>query len=189
MPSGEYTVYKHTGPTGKVYIGITRRRLEDRFRNGDGYKSSPVFYAAIQKYGWDAFRHEVLFEGLTEDEACEKERELIKAYRSQDHRFGYNIEAGGHPEVLSEWTRRHQSETFKARMMEEEFQRIITERNRKVAASRAKPVICLDTGVEYESVKAAARECAVDFRCLMKVLQGKRSIAGGLHFKWQEGEK
>ena len=189
MPNGDFTVYKHTSPTGKVYIGITRQTPENRFQNGEGYRSSPVFYAAIQKHGWESFRHEILLEGLTEDAACAVERELIKKYRSQDRRFGYNIEAGGRtPEKLSEWTRRHQSETFRRHMQEEEFRRSITERNRKIAAKHAKPVVCTDTGKIYESVKTAARDCAVDFRNLMRVLQGKRPRVGGLHFEWQEGE-
>ena len=187
MPNGDFTVYKHTSPTGKVYIGITRQKPEHRFQHGEGYKSSPVFYAAIQKHGWESFRHEILMEGLTEAEACEMERELIKQYQSQSHEHGYNIEAGGrNPEKLSEWSRRHQSETFRRHMNEEEFRKKITERNRKIAATQAKPVVCLDTGKKYESAKAAARDCAVDFRNLMRVLQGKRTLVNGLRFKWQE---
>ena len=32
--------------------------------NGCNYKSSPHFYSAIQKYGWDNFEHNILFTGL-----------------------------------------------------------------------------------------------------------------------------
>lgn len=33
-----YTVYKHTSPSGKVYIGITCRKPEYRWNHGKGYK-------------------------------------------------------------------------------------------------------------------------------------------------------
>ena len=43
--------------------------------NGRNYKSSPHFYSAIQKYGWDNFEHNILFTNLTKEEACLKEQE------------------------------------------------------------------------------------------------------------------
>ncbi len=80
----------------KVYIGITMREPEKRWgTNGSNYKSSPHFYAAIQKYGWDNFEHIILFTGLTKEEACIKEQELIKEYNSTDRNFGYNSTSGG----------------------------------------------------------------------------------------------
>lgn len=32
-----YTVYKHTFPNGKIYIGITKQAPSKRWRNGTGY--------------------------------------------------------------------------------------------------------------------------------------------------------
>lgn len=61
-----YIVYRHTSPNGKVYIGITSRKPEQRWKNVNGYKDSPKFYNAIKKYGWDNFKHEILFDGLNE---------------------------------------------------------------------------------------------------------------------------
>ena len=90
-----YTVYKHTSPNGKIYIGITSQKLYQRFQNGNGYNKSPRFEGAIKKYGWKNFKHEVLFEGLTKDEAEQKEIELISLYKSNDRRYGYNIANGG----------------------------------------------------------------------------------------------
>ena len=93
---GNYCVYKHTAPNGKVYIGITSRKPEKRWRkDGSGYITSPHFFSAIQKYGWNAFNHDILFVGLTKDEACEKEKALIAEYNSADRRFGYNATLGG----------------------------------------------------------------------------------------------
>lgn len=90
-----YTVYKHTSPSGKVYIGITQQKPEYRWNCGKGYKLQQYFYNAIQKYGWDNFKHEILFEGLSKEEACQKEIELIAEYKSNNPEFGYNQSIGG----------------------------------------------------------------------------------------------
>jgi hypothetical protein len=78
-----------------VYIGITKKKPSYRWVNGLGYKSSPHFWSAIQKYGWENFKHEVLFTGLSCDEACAMEQKLIAQYKATDRLYGYNEKAGG----------------------------------------------------------------------------------------------
>ena len=90
-----YTVYMHTCPNGKKYIGITQRNPEQRWARGSGYYSNKHFYNAIKKYGWDNIEHIILFENLTKEEAESKEIKLIKKYKSNFNEFGYNIENGG----------------------------------------------------------------------------------------------
>ena len=89
-----YLVYKHISPSGKVYIGITSRSATRRWNNGRGYIGS-VFHKAIEKYGWDNIKHEVLYENLSRDEAVKIERDLIKQYDSTNAKKGYNIVPGG----------------------------------------------------------------------------------------------
>lgn len=91
----DYKVYKHTSPSGKVYIGITRDELQHRWRGGNGYANNSHFFRAIKKYGWQNFKHEVLFAGLTEEQAVRKEKELIALYDSTDPTKGYNRDPGG----------------------------------------------------------------------------------------------
>jgi len=94
--SGKYTVYKHTTPNGKVYIGITSRKPEERWRkNGSGYTTSPHFYSAIKKYGWENINHEIIKTGLTREEAWEMEKSLIAMYDSTNRNRGYNQTFGG----------------------------------------------------------------------------------------------
>lgn len=101
-----YVVYKHTSPSGKVYIGMTKQLAEKRWQYGLGYRTQPKFYRAIQKYGWENIQHEVMFSDLSFEEAEQKERELIERYHSCDNRFGYNVERGGNAQKgMSEETR------------------------------------------------------------------------------------
>lgn len=57
--------------------------------------NNDYFMKAIKKYGWDNFQHEILFEGLTKEQAELKEIELIALYKSDQREYGYNIEHGG----------------------------------------------------------------------------------------------
>ena len=91
-----YIVYKHTSPSSKVYIGITR--FDPKYRwlnNGRGYKTQTTFFNAIIKYGWINFKHEILYKNLSEEQALDKEEELIQQYKSYDRRYGYNISLRG----------------------------------------------------------------------------------------------
>ena len=92
-----YIVYKHTAPNGKHYIGMTKHTLEHRSGPmGKHYrKSSKLFWCAIQKYGWDNFKHIVLIHGLTKEQAATWERKLIKHLKTTDRKYGYNIHPGG----------------------------------------------------------------------------------------------
>lgn len=89
-----YTVYKHTCPNGKVYIGITQQDPKNRWLNGYGYKKQ-IFYRAISKYGWENIKHEILYSDVTEKVAKEKEIELISKYNSTNPKYGYNVVEGG----------------------------------------------------------------------------------------------
>ena len=91
----EYIVYKHTSPSNKVYIGITRQDPHKRWQSGWGYEDNNYFFNAIRKYGWQNFKHEIICEGLTEEEAKEKEIELIAHYDSTNREKGYNRDLGG----------------------------------------------------------------------------------------------
>ena len=108
-----YTVYQHKNKiNGKVYIGITSQKPEQRWRNGEGYKSSPHFYSAIQKYGWDNFEHNILFVELTKEQACLKEQELIKEFNSMNREYGYNSTSGGDMFVMNEETKQKISQAL-----------------------------------------------------------------------------
>jgi hypothetical protein len=89
-----WIIYKHTSPSGKIYVGQTKQTLAKRFVNGKGYAHCPKFNAAIKKYGWEAFQTEIIEEGiLTQQEANERETYWIAFYNS--YYEGYNCTKGG----------------------------------------------------------------------------------------------
>ena len=90
-----YTVYMHITPSDKRYIGITKQTLEQRWKNGLGYETQIPFWRAIVKYGWSNIRHITIAENLTRKEACTLERRLIKEYRTNNPKYGYNQTEGG----------------------------------------------------------------------------------------------
>lgn len=88
-------VYMHTNQiNNKKYVGITGMKPEYRWQEGRGYKTQ-LFGRAIEKYGWDNFKHEILETVSSRDKACELEKYYIKKYNSNNNNFGYNVSSGG----------------------------------------------------------------------------------------------
>lgn len=113
-----YTVYKHTAPNGKVYIGITKQKPEKRWANGNGYKNNKYFYSAIRKYTWDNFKHEIICQApMSAAQAGAVEKSFIAIYDSTNPDKGYNHSTGGECGTLgvhpSAETRRKLSEAHK----------------------------------------------------------------------------
>lgn len=208
-----YTVYKHTGPTGKVYIGITRRRPTKRYDGGRGYAHCPHFSAAIAKYGWENFSHDILAEGLTKAEAEAEEIRLIAEYKSNDRRFGYNTAAGGSlpgcmaPESRAKISaalrgdnnptrryghpfqgRKHTAES-KRKMSASASARVgrtVTEETRKKLRKVQKktPVRNVDSGQIYAGIHEAAEATGLQATKICAVCKGKRKSTGGLRWEY-----
>lgn len=90
-----WSVYKHTIPDGKVYIGISSKDPVQRWNNGFGYQTQLKFFKEIVRYGWDNITHEIIETNLTETDARELEKTLIKAEQTNtlntQLREGYSI--------------------------------------------------------------------------------------------------
>lgn len=234
-----YTVYKHTSPSGKVYIGVTSLRPEERWSGGAGYVKNKHFYRAIKKYGWENIKHEILFDGLSKEDAFKTEIELIKEYRSNEREFGYNKSSGGECPVRGlHW---HQSkETIEKRVQKMRGRKLTQEHKKKLSESHKgqvshnkgkpipketrtkisntlkrwnaehgspnkgrkykktpeavlatskghyKPVVCIETGIIYESITAAETLTKTDGSSISAVCKGKRKTAGGYHWRYQK---
>lgn len=141
---GNYKVYAHIAPNKKIYIGITKMKVEHRWlSNGGGYKNCKLFWRAIQKHGWDNFDHIVLLDGLSKDVACECEKFLIKKYKSNDAEHGYNCSEGGSSGsagyTMSDETKKRISEKLKGHRVSDETRRKIGEANSKALKGRKVP--------------------------------------------------
>lgn len=81
MTERKYKVYCHRNKkNGFEYIGMTCRDVKVRWAGKIyGYLNCKCFEQALREYGWDGFDHLVLFDGMTKQEAAEKETELIRA--------------------------------------------------------------------------------------------------------------
>lgn len=95
-----YVLYKHTNKiNGKVYIGITNSIKRRWRKEGIEYKPEAGrqsrFWGAIQKYGWNNFKHEIVLDNLSFEQACRLEKEYISKYNSTERNTGYNIAKGG----------------------------------------------------------------------------------------------
>ena len=105
-----WTVYKHVSPSGKVYVGISSNIDRRWAAHGLYYcHKETIFSKAILKYGWENFEHIVISSGLTKEEACSKEKELIAYYKELG--ISYNITDGGEG-----YSGKHSSEHIKHRV-------------------------------------------------------------------------
>ena len=167
MPLTEnYTVYKHTNKrNGKVYIGITRQEVNRRWQNGTGYTGT-YFGNAIAKYGWDGFKHEVLFSGLSKEDACKMEIRLISEFQSSDRAKGYNISDGGQT-----------GDNLKAHFGVDNY--------KAVSVKRIDP----RNGdcVVYDTVASAANTMGINHRGISKACRGVSKTYNGYVWEYADG--
>ena len=211
---GGYCVYKHTSPSGKVYIGITKYNPTKRWRNGKGYHENSYFWRAICKYGWDAFTHEIVASLLSREEAAAMEVDLIAKYKSNDPEHGYNITAGGEVNILPRSSLEKIREKNKHIVFTDEHRRKISEARKKLLAehpeklpsrkgykmpewqkkklieasrkARSKKIECVETGAVYSSMTEASRATGANLSSLSEMLHGKQKSAAGFTWRYVE---
>lgn len=203
-----YTVYKHTVPNGKVYIGITNRSPETRWgKNGNGYKRNTHFYNAINKYGWESIKHEILFVNLSKETACQMEIKLIEEYDSTNILNGYNKSTGGDNGNAgvkeSASTKLKKSVAHKGKKLSEEHKKRLSESHmgcghggfakgrivpvevkNKIAKKHWIPVVCVQTGEIFQSSVEASQKMNLNKSAICMTLKGKRKHTCGYSFAY-----
>lgn len=93
----KHIIYLHRNiRNGKIYIGQTNMTIDRRSKkDGKGYYGQKKMREAIEKYGWDAFEHAILEQGLTQEQADEREIYWIRFFHSNEEAYGYNKLSGG----------------------------------------------------------------------------------------------
>lgn len=129
-----FVLYEHISPNGKRYIGVTSKSPENRWCNGLGYSYNKYFYSAIKKYGWDNFKHNIIKENLSYEEAANLEREYIEKYDTINPKKGYNHSIGGEGisnYCLTEEQKKKISEATKKAMQNPEVKEKISKLTKK----------------------------------------------------------
>ena len=86
-------IYKTTNlVNNQIYIG---QHCSEVFEPTKYIGSGVLLLKAIEKYGKNNFKNELLCECLTQEELNEKEIEYIAKYNSTDRQIGYNVSLGG----------------------------------------------------------------------------------------------
>lgn len=128
MSENSYCIYVHINKiNGKIYIGQTSQNVNKRWNNGNGYKKCTYFYRAIQKYGWDNFKHIILFDNLSLEMANIIEEQLIIKYDTTNNLNGYNIMFGGNNCKLPDFVKKKISESKTGQKLSEETKNKISE--------------------------------------------------------------
>ena len=212
MSTKKYCVYSHTNLiNGKIYIGLTSMKPEERWKNGAGYHIGTHFRNAIDKYGWDNFRHDIIKDNLTKEEAADLEIYYISFYNSNDRRFGYNMSSGGengggHPQ--SEETRRNisknngsrkgikRTEESKRKMSEakkgekhpnygkhlsDETKEKLSKAHRR---NRNKIVYCVELDCTFNSLDEASKEIQCSKAAIVHCCKGKTKTCKGYHLEY-----
>lgn len=87
-------LYCLTSPTGKMYIGQTKRKFSQRLREHSKMSTGcKALNSAIQKYGFNTFKSEILLE-INDTLLDIFEKKIIDSYSTMCPN-GYNIRTGG----------------------------------------------------------------------------------------------
>lgn len=135
-----YSIYLLTSPSGKQYCGYTSKKPSRRWDNGNGYIKCPALWRAIQKYGWENFQKEIIFQTKNQEEAFYKEIDIIAKLELQNPKKGYNLDRGGRPhgsnDYLTDEGRKKISQATKKRWQNPEYRAKMIEKHKQCPPTR-----------------------------------------------------
>lgn len=177
-----YIVYMHTSPSGKRYIGLTCRKPSLRWGlKGQNYKTNKHFANAIKCYGWDAFEHVVLFDGLSKEQASEIERDMIAVFKTDNPKFGYNQTTGG--EIGFDFTDEVKKKMSHPKKLTDEQRKKLVERARelgKKSKGRKMPQESIKKMAEAKRGKKQTKEAVAKRTEALKKAFALRKLNGGM---------
>ena len=183
--NGTYCVYVHTNKiNGKKYVGQTiyGNNPNRRWKYGNGYKNNFHFNSAINKYGWDNFKHEIIFENLTKEEADNFEKLLIEELDTTNPEYGYNITAGGDGAL-----QRHQTQETKDKISKAKIGKYAGENH-----PRAKSVAQYDLDGNlikvWDYIKQAGDELGINKGDISRCCKGLHFSVGNYIWRYAENK-
>ena len=166
-----YSIYVHTFPDGKKYVGSTSLDVKRRWQSGSGYKDQKEMFEAIKSVGWNNIQHQVIETVEDKENAIKREEYYTLLWRTNEPDFGYNIFVG---HIQDEDTKKKQSEKMKGRKQSEYTKKKKSEslkeyyKNKelsedvknKISENSSRPVLLknINTGeiIEFDSRKKCA---------------------------------
>ena len=189
-------IYKITNTvTGDFYIGQTIN-FHNRIRCHKN-NPPPKMREDIKKYGWDAFKAEMVEECAVEN-LTEKERDYIKSLKPayNTHPFDYTITEETRRKISEANTGRTHTEESCEKMSEKRLGVTLSDDHKEKCRqsslgnkSRSKAVICVETGKVYPNAKTAAADVGLKSASgITGVLRGAVVTAGGYHWQYADEE-
>lgn len=203
-----WKVYCYTSPSGKKYVGVTGRSLDDRAgKEGRCYITEGyTFGKAIKKYGWENFTREILEDNLTEKDAKFLESYYIELFDS--YKNGYNETRGGdgnqkadYELIIQLWNEGKNIQEIKnqtgygKRALKAAFDAAningIDRIKRQAGQYHITKIYQYNLeGVylcEYNSISEAEKENNISHANIVACLKGRRNTAGG--YRWSYDKK
>ena len=193
-------IYKITNLiNNKVYIGQTRRSIENRWRDHctlTKSKHRSLIRLAIAKYGQDSFKIEIIDNCQSIDELNTKEQVRIQEYNSLSP-SGYNLDSGGKSKIVHAESRKkmslskigksnpHTDQSKKKLSLIKKGVKFSNKHKEALSKSRSdkKQIKCLNNDLIYESICAAAKALNLTSQNISQCLHGKRKSTHGFKFE------
>ena len=175
--------YEHNNKKyiGKTYRSERKRKNQHKY---DAYvnKIQTPFANAIRKYGWETISSTYkVIEKIEKEDKQELNNILVERESYWINKLntlvpnGYNVHLSNHKMIphLSNKESRYKktSMSLKGKYMNQEYS--------------SKPVICIETGVEYPSISECERQMGFKHNTIGKVLKGKCSNHLGYTFMYK----
>lgn len=157
---GSYCVYKYVFPDGYTYIGVTGGTVQNR-RNC-GYQHNKKLRNLVDEYTWKKVETIILEQGLTENDAFEKEKEYIAIEKGINPEKNVNVSLGGKSTFLglkhTEAYKKHMSDLYKGKQFSNETINKMCESH----AKERKPVKKCDDEMNMICVYDSLGDAALD---------------------------
>jgi group I intron endonuclease len=207
-------IYKYVFENGKCYVGQTNNlvRRINYYRNH--YKTNPYpFLRALNKYGFDETKFEIIATANTRSDLNILEIELIKSYDSTNKEKGYNLSTGGGGLSGLKHTKKYKDKMSKMYMGEsnpffgkshtKESLVKMSEAAKKLPPvwlgkshtddykinmsknhSQSRKIVCCETNEEFHSIRECAKQMKLNAGSIGKVLSGEYSHHHNFTFKY-----
>lgn len=197
-------IYCYTNKiNGKKYIGQTTDERKRKYQH-KGKQGCSVFHNAINKYGWEIFKYEVLSrKQYVNEEDASFDLDLLEIYyidKFDTFNNGYNSTYGGESNRGYKLTMEQRNKLIEIHKGKHEgtknyfYGRKHTEETKELIAShnpRIRKVYQIEIDTDkiikiWDRIKFASDELGIAATHITRVCKGKRKTAGGYKWKYKE---